>query len=62
MQQAGRRILDLSEAAKLLLCKKSWLYDHIKVLGIPHFRLGQRLIRFYEDELMRWIEQQTDCQ
>lgn len=54
------RLLGVSEVARRLGVSRSWLYGAVKDGRVPHVRLGGEdgPLRFREDELQAWIEQQ----
>jgi predicted DNA-binding transcriptional regulator AlpA len=49
------RLLDVTEAARLLDVRPRWLYDHAKTLPFTR-KLGGRTLRFSEAGLRRWLE------
>jgi len=48
-------LLAPEEAAKLLCVSEDWLYHQAKKLPFTR-KLGPRLLRFSERELLKWIE------
>lgn len=51
------KLLTLEQLAERLTVKKSWLYQRTRVNSIPCIRLG-RHIRFNEQEVSRWLQDQ----
>jgi excisionase family DNA binding protein len=49
------RLLDTKEVAKLLGKSEWWVRVNREALGIPAFRIGNRL-RFKEEEVLKWLD------
>jgi excisionase family DNA binding protein len=49
-------LLTYSDAATLLRLPVGTLHAMVSQRRIPHVRLGPRLVRFVEAELLAWIE------
>ena len=47
--------LGYSEAAQLIGIAVGTLYSWVHKRQVPHIRLGSRLVRFSENELVRWL-------
>jgi len=52
------RLLSAREAAERLGVKPKWMYAHAESLPFTK-RLGERVIRFSEKGLLRWIEKKS---
>jgi excisionase family DNA binding protein len=50
-----KEIFSLKEAADYLGKPRSWLYNNIGILGIPHVKIGQQY-RFIKADLRNWLE------
>jgi len=50
-------LLDEEAAAELLACKPSHLRDLRRRHGLPHVKLGPRLVRYRRAELLEWAEE-----
>ena len=49
--------LDINELASYLRTKASWIYQNHKMLGLPSYRLGRKLL-FLRSEVDTWIQSQ----
>lgn len=54
---SANRLLNASEASKMLNIPVRWLQRHVKKL--PHRKMG-RYVRFPERELLKWVEKQQN--
>lgn len=50
-----RRLLTVTELARLLSVPESWVYQRTADGSIPHVRVG-RYVRFEHRRVMRWLE------
>lgn len=50
--------LTVKEVAELLEVSVDVVYDMVRKKKIPHFRVGNRLIRFQADSIQRWMNEQ----
>ncbi|MDY6988381.1 MAG: helix-turn-helix domain-containing protein [Thermodesulfobacteriota bacterium] len=54
-------LLTIEELARKLRVKKSFLYQRTRLRGpdsIPCLRIGPRYIRFREQEVLQWLQDQ----
>jgi excisionase family DNA binding protein len=51
--------LSYKEAADFLGITVGTLYSLVSHKGIPHHRIGKRLVRFSKAELQRWLERKA---
>ena len=58
MQNTSKSLLTINEAANFLSVKVSRLRTAVFRKEIPFIKIG-RLVRFKEDDLLKWIEQNT---
>lgn len=58
MEKFSRKILTKREVADMLKIKSTTTLDKMiqKELFIKPFRRGQRLVGFYEDEVLAWLD------
>jgi len=49
------RFISVEEAAHFLGIKKSWIYQNHKLVGMPSYKLNQKLI-FKINELEHWMK------
>jgi predicted DNA-binding transcriptional regulator AlpA len=57
-QQIDDRYINIDEAAQFLCIKKSWLYQNHKLVGIPSYYIGRKLV-FKIYELDAWVQNRT---
>jgi predicted DNA-binding transcriptional regulator AlpA len=57
-QQIDDRYINIDEAAQFLCIKKSWLYQNHKLVGIPSFYIGRKLV-FNIYEIDAWVQNRT---
>lgn len=48
-------ILNIKEAAKLMRCSGSLLYQQCQRGAIPHIRLGKRIL-FKREDILAWLD------
>jgi len=53
----AEELLTVAELASWLRKPRSWIYNRLTDLGIPHVRLGNH-IRFKRSEVEAWLDQQ----
>ena len=51
-----QRLLNIDELSAILGVTKSTIYAWTSQNKIPHIKLGKKLLKFREDEIMAWIE------
>ena len=57
-EQIEDRYINIDEAAQFLCIKKSWLYQNHKLVGIPSYNIGRKLV-FKIYELDAWVQNRT---
>lgn len=55
----AKTILTLEEVAERLRVNRNTLRTYIKEKGMPHIRIGKRMIRVDEDAFEAWLEKQS---
>lgn len=57
-QDPGKNYLNVKSVAKLLGIseRKTWELVHDHDNPIPHFRIGNKIVRIKEDELHAWMQ------
>jgi excisionase family DNA binding protein len=53
-----QRLLTPTQAAELLAVRTSWIYEAVRTHRLPCLRIGRHL-RFTQDMLERWLEDQA---
>ncbi len=53
------RLLSIDELSKLLGVTKAAIYSWTCRKKIPYVKLGRKLLKFREDEIMKWIEERS---
>lgn len=59
-ESTDSRMMNTEQAAKFLGVSQSWLNHNAGHLGVPRKRLGPRLWRYDRDELLAWLDSQSD--
>lgn len=49
--------LNYQQVSILLAIKRNTLYSMVHRNQIPHYRLGPRMVRFSETELLQWLQE-----
>jgi len=60
--QARRQEPDLftvETLAKYLRVSQEWIYERVQRKEIPHFKMGEKLLRFRKHEIDQWLDSQA---
>ncbi len=53
------RLLNIDEVSEMLGVTKATIYSWTSQNKIPHIKLSKRLLKFREDEIMKWVEDKS---
>ena len=53
-------LMTVEELARWLRKPKSWVYNRLNDLGIPHYKIGNHL-RFKRSEVEAWLDGQREA-
>jgi excisionase family DNA binding protein len=53
------KLLDIVELSEILGVTKATIYSWTSQNKIPHVKLGNRILKFREDEIREWIAQRS---
>ncbi len=53
------KLLNIDELAEMLGVTKATIYSWTSQNKIPHIKLSKRLLKFREDEILKWIEDRS---
>ncbi len=54
-----QKLLNVDELVMLLGVTKATIYSWTSQNKIPHIKLSKRLLKFREDEIIRWVEDKS---
>lgn len=50
-------LIGINEVMSILGVKRGFVYEAIKKLGLPYYRINSRNIKFKKSEVSEWVEQ-----
>ncbi len=53
------KLLNIDELTEILGVTKATIYSWTSQNKIPHIKLSKRLLKFREDEIMKWLENKS---
>ncbi len=53
------KLLNIDELTEILGVTKATIYSWTSQNKIPHIKLSKRLLKFREDEIIRWVEDKS---